>query len=137
MDPADFLNVSSRLYNSKFEEDRRASISRSYYALYLVLHLDLRNRGVQFNDTGKDHSWMIHYLTTCRNANASRIGHALRNLQTNRIIADYRMNATVDVRRSEFAYKSAGAMVQHYRRLNPVDLNAMLQAIISGPPPPP
>ena len=137
MDPADFLNVSSRLYNSGFEEDRRTSISRSYYALYLVLHLDLRAQGVQFTNTGRDHGWLVHGLMTCLDANAYRIGQELKNRQADRIKADYRMNATIDVARSEFAYKSARAMVNLYRGLNAANLATIVQAIKNVAPPPP
>ena len=137
MDPVDFLNVSLRLHASALEEDRRTAISRSYYALYLVLHMDLRNQGVQFTKGGKDHRWMVYYLLTCADANASRIGQTLKNLQTDRNKADYSMNARIPSAKSEFAYRTAQAAVQLYRGLNPTALNAMVQAIKHLPPPPP
>ncbi len=36
MDGKDFLEVSKRLYKSVYEADRRTSISRAYYGLWLV-----------------------------------------------------------------------------------------------------
>lgn len=137
MDSADFLNVSARLCASSAEEDCRTAVSRSYYALYNVLYIHLSSQGVQFTTTGLDHKRMIHYLLNCEDANASRLGYALRNLQTNRIIADYRMNQVVTQKRSEFAYRNALAMVRFYRGLDSVKAAAMLQAIRNTPLPSP
>lgn len=137
MDPADFLNVSSRLWTSAAEEDRRTSISRSYYALYLVLYLDLSTQGVQFRNGGKDHRWLSRSLMNCSDANAYKVGQELANRHADRITADYQMNTVIELARSEFAYKSARAMLEFYRALNAADLNALVQAIKTVPPPAP
>lgn len=136
MDPANFLKVSQRLHNSLDEEDRRTAISRSYYALYLILHRDLKTQGVRFTSGGKDHRWLVHYLTTCSNANAAIIGQALNDLQSGRVKADYKMIPCVDRNQSEFAHKKAERTLQLYRGLSPTERTALVQAISQVPPPP-
>lgn len=80
---------------------------------------------------------MVHYLMTCADPNAFKIGHALKSLQSSRIIADYRMKTIVTPGTSEFAFKSAQGMVGFYRGLKSTDLTAMVQAIRRVRPPDP
>ncbi len=136
MDPADFLNVARALCNSHDEAFRRTSISRSYYALFNILHADLVGRGVSLTRGGRDHFLLVYYLTNCASRTASRIGSGLRDLRSNRIIADYRMGHNVSIGMSRFLCDHAEGMLNLFRGLTTAERDNIAAEIASLPPPP-
>lgn len=137
MDPSDFLVVAQNLYSSASEADQRTSVSRSYYALYNLLHVALSNVGVSLSRNAEDHALVVYYLTNCRPpAPAAGVALALNSLRTERNSADYDMRAMVDNRKSEFAYKKALDSCEKFKSLDQRALNNLAQCItFLGPPP--
>jgi len=133
MDPADFLNVADQFQASPFEAERRTSVGRSYYALYNVLFAFLSSRGVLFENGGRDHWWLVYYLTNCPHRQAARIGAALRDLRILRIDADYHMNVAINPPQSQLAYRQAGNAVNRFKGLQAADLQNIVQLINALP----
>src|SRR6266508_138048 len=107
-DPLKFLEIAERYKGSTHEFERRTSISRAYYGVYNFLCMALQAAGVKnFKNDGGDHSRMVHFLTNCKDAQAGIVGNLLKDLQTKRKHADYRMDLLLDKNYSEFAHNRA------------------------------
>lgn len=123
MDSADFLTVASKLCPSTSEAERRTAVGRSYYALYNLLHEELRNLGVPLQNGPQDHGDVVYYLTRCPPLGAANtVGQSLNDLRRDRNTADYEMSALVPKSKSEFVYKKALECFQNFKSLDDKEL---------------
>lgn len=123
MDSADFLTVASKLCPSTSEAERRTAVGRSYYALYILLHDELRKLGVPLRNGPEDHGEVVYYLTRCPPLGvAATVGQALNDLRRDRNTADYEMSAVISKSKSEFVYKKALECFRNFKSLDGKEL---------------
>ena len=135
MDPLDFLNVANRLKNSSEEEDRRTSVSRSYYAVFN----HLRPKIDQFKPLpgwDQDHRALVEYLTRVNLPELQSVGQALKDLRDSRNDADYEMGQTCDASKASLACRKAENAIAKFSKINAVQLRAALDAIATIKPRP-
>jgi len=102
MFPQDFLQTAERLLSTgtPTESDRRYSVSRAYYAVYLVLKLEFEREIPlallqQSGLGGKNrisHERLPTALKSSATAQLTMLGDAIESLRLARIDADYLMN---------------------------------------------
>lgn len=93
MNPRDFLGVGTKLHSSPEEADRRTSVSRAYYALFLSAQELLETESVPLQRNYRDHQLVPEYLRNSANQAIEEIGDAIADLRNERNIADYDMVA--------------------------------------------
>jgi hypothetical protein len=136
MNPVEFLDIAQSLQDSVSEAERRTSVGRSYYALYNVLLEGLTSQGLHFGRSAENHRLLVYYFTQCRDRQASRIGAALRDLRSQRNIADYEMSSMIDTAQSQQAYQQAQKAVDRFNALAQTDLPSLIPRIRALPNPP-
>lgn len=130
MDPADFLQIADHFHASNSEAERRTSISRSYYALYVLIFDTLSSVGVRFEGQNADnHRILVDYLARCLLPRFPTIGEDLKTLRNARTNADYKMAMVIDSRQSEFAFRKARTAVDNFNQLTPRELEAVARCI--------
>jgi uncharacterized protein (UPF0332 family) len=133
MDARDFLLIADRFRASPCEAERRTSIGRSYYAVFNVVLGALAAKGVAFHKSADDHRDLIAYLAKVGHRDAGYIGQVLNDLRTQRNSADYKMNAVVSVKTSEFVYKKAKGAIETFDAIPSGDLNEIARKIQAIP----
>jgi len=95
MDPRVFLELAEELSErTDSEAAQRTSVSRSYYALYLLLHKFLKSKGISLPDTAVAHERVYRYLHNCGLQEVRSVASHLNDLRDERNIADYQLEET-------------------------------------------
>jgi len=96
-DPELFLDIAKKIWNDKnfnLEGRLRTAISRSYYAAFLKSFLKLQSLGDSFQDDQRIHKIVRDKLQKRKKSN---IASKLNTLFDNRVKADYKPYAKVDL----------------------------------------
>lgn len=115
-DPCLLLSLSSALSEDPNYEDEskyRTSISRAYYAAFLVTRSYLESAGYNFPPDSNVHKKVIDYM---KNKN-SFISNLLFNLRDRRNNADYNLDAQIKKGITISSMKSAQMVIDEIRKL--------------------
>lgn len=115
-DPCLFLNLSSALAEDSNYEDEskyRTSISRAYYAAFLLSRSYLESLNYSFSPESNVHKKVIDYM---KNEN-SFISSLLFKLRNNRNNADYNLNDQIKKGITISSIKSAQMIIDEIRKL--------------------
>jgi len=95
-EPSEFLTVAEQLIrDSKYKNQGgfRTSISRSYYAAFLVIRKKLEESGVSLSQSYEQHQDVINELMS---KGYTDIGNKLHSLRDKRNDADYHLDANIN-----------------------------------------
>jgi hypothetical protein len=115
MQPLDFLTTAENLVLSEREADWRTCISRSYYALYLLIIEEMRKTispallgSISFYRNGMFlHAELSRFLKASSDVQIRRFGEHLDNLRSARIAADYYMHKPVSRQKAAGEFENA------------------------------
>lgn len=133
MDARDFFPIAERMCRSADEAERRTSIGRSYYGLFLVLLGTLSERGIVFRETPEDHQMLISYLLKGRNRTAASVGAALKDLRQERNHADYNLKEICTAKSSEFVYLKAAKALGNFESISDPEMVNLVRTIQALP----
>lgn len=104
--PAEFIEIAARLCAPNGSEAAlRTSISRSYYASFLMARETLTRQGhYRHSATGADHAGVLRTLTDLQLWDMMNELNRLRHMRT---IADYELESTVDFKVAQAAVRLA------------------------------
>lgn len=89
-DPNNFLNLATRLKDSSNEAEIRTSISRAYYAAFLIAREWLVDRSETFPNDGRDHNLVAQGLKRhIDRTTGDKLKHLCRRMRGK---ADYDLN---------------------------------------------
>jgi uncharacterized protein (UPF0332 family) len=93
MNARSFLVLALKLLQTeKSPEGYRTAVSRAYYAAYNVAVELLEGMGFPVGKGPQTHGKVQHYLSNSGDDELIQVGHDLRELQSQRIRADYRLD---------------------------------------------
>jgi len=126
MDPKAFLGVAERLRDSNNEAECRTSVGRSYYALYNAVIGILKSKGVVFRETPQDHQSLVDYMTRVGSRIVGPVALTLKNLRTERNVADYNMSRSFDAKKSNLQYRLAKDTLDDFEKIPVTDLESLV-----------
>ena len=93
MDPRAFLALAKRLQDAeKNPEGRRSTISRAYYAAFIVTSDFFKAIGCKVPEGPQSHELVYNFLNNCGDAVLVKAGSKLNDLRGERINADYKLH---------------------------------------------
>ncbi|HGE70931.1 TPA: HEPN domain-containing protein [Candidatus Poribacteria bacterium] len=115
MQPIEFLNLAHKLIDSADEAELRTAISRAYYYVYHSIKNDLVG-----SDTNLTHDVMINCIQEA-NINGNKVaefeelGQTIRDLKTDRIFADYKINKSLSQETCHTMIKRCETAVEDFK----------------------
>jgi HEPN domain-containing protein len=100
-----FLNTAKKLKENTPEEDARTSISRSYYAIILLVKEKLGQEAIEIN-RNQTHS-LHNIFYGCKKDKVKAIGGHISTLHDARIKADYKLSEKVEKTLAGMNYRLA------------------------------
>jgi uncharacterized protein (UPF0332 family) len=93
MDPRAFLALAKRLQGTeKNPEGRRSTVSRAYYAAFIVTSEFFKLIGCKVPDGPQSHELVYNFLNNCGDDVLVKAGTKLNDLRGERINADYKLH---------------------------------------------
>lgn len=95
-EPSDFLTIAEQLISDPRYRNQagfRTSVSRSYYAAFLVVRKKLEDLGVSVKQGYEQHQDVINMIMSKGHTN---VGNKLRHLRDKRNDADYHLRANIN-----------------------------------------
>ena len=136
MDPKDFLLTAHDLIAShRREADLRSAVSRSYYAVYLLIAravksdipLALRQQCSLGDKRRVPHDRLVGVLKDCAHDKLEGIGTLLSNLKAGREESDYYPDKVVDLKRAEKHLAMARRVCERIESIGLTTLTAVLR----------
>lgn len=117
-DPIDFLKLAKSLYNNNDEGSLRTSISRAYYAVFLMCREKIKQKYSNvLQGYEKDHGVHQAVIKALKSLKLYDISDKLDGLRRMRVKADYELSINVNKRDVEKALKLANYIYSH----NPIN----------------
>ena len=141
MDPKDFLLTAHDLIAShRREADLRSAVSRSYYAVYLLIAcavksdipLALRQQRSLGDKERVPHDRLAKILKECGHDRLEGIGTLLSNLKAGRVESDYHPDKVVDLRRAKKHLATAQRVCERIETIGLTTLTAVLRIYLAG-----
>lgn len=115
-DPCLLLNLSSSLFqDDKYDEEAkyRTSISRAYYAAFLISRTYLESKGWYFDPAGTVHKEVISHMKK----DSTLVGTLLFKLRQDRNDADYNLDKKVEQGITRRSIKYAQQVLEEVNKL--------------------
>lgn len=128
MDPKDFLIIANRLRAKNKEMHWRTSIGRSYYAVFNYLRDECCKLGFNVPSNAEAHGDIRDMFFNSKVEIAEDIGSKIENLLSQRLIADYRMNETVQSGEATVSYERARKIINDFGNIDKAALKSGIAA---------
>lgn len=136
MEPLDFIKVAKQLLRYNNEAKWRTSIGRSYYAIFNYLKNEIYSLGITISKGPAGHGELVKNFHGCGIDEAIEIGSKVRDLYTQRIIADYEMDDTVTQNTASLIFKKAKEITEVFPKIDKPTLKTKIEAYIRTITPP-
>lgn len=116
-EPSEFLIIAEKLISDlryKNQAGFRTSVSRSYYAAFLVIRKKLEDLGISIKQGYEQHQDVID---TVMNKGYTNVGNKLRSLRDKRNDADYHLYADINETLAEKCTKLSSVIISSSNNL--------------------
>ena len=118
MDAKDFLKVAKRLLRYNNEASLRTSIGRSYYGIFNYLKHECQLLSLDISKGPGGHGELKRYFHSCESAEGIDIGSKIGDLHSQRIIADYDLDAKVEEKTAKLIFEKAQVIARRFPKID-------------------
>ncbi len=129
MEGIEFLKVAEKFKASNDEDERRTSVSRSYYAIFNQIKTHFHRHKIRIPDNYEAHGKIYKYLHNCGIGEIEQHAKSFQSLRKDRNQADYEMdNSRFNKNTCNLIFAKAQLIIGVFnKQLNNVDFFGAIQ----------